>query len=92
LESRNGLGWLDGFNEMIVRCGFEWTGHPGVDDNGKLLSLHGRAGNTPASKVIVDIAEEAPYTITVKGAIYEKTFKKNDYEVWTGLTVIPGEK
>ena len=92
LESRNGLGWLDGFNEMIVRCGFEWTGHPGVDDNGQLLSLHGRAGNTPASKVIVDIAEEAPYTITVKGAIYEKTFKKNDYEVWTGLTVIPGEK
>ncbi|MBF4338397.1 DUF4432 family protein, partial [Vibrio anguillarum] len=33
LESRNGLGWLDGFNEMMVRCGYEWTGHPGLDDN-----------------------------------------------------------
>ena len=26
LESRNGLGWLEGFNEMRVRCGYEWTG------------------------------------------------------------------
>lgn len=92
LESRNGLGWLDGFNEMMVRCGFEWTGHPGIDDDGQLLSLHGRAGNTPASTVIVDIADEAPYTITVKGSVYEKTFKKNDYEVWAGLSVVPGEK
>ena len=31
LEMRNGLGWLDGFNEMMVRCGFEWTGHPGQE-------------------------------------------------------------
>ena len=22
LESRNGLGWLEGFNEMMVRCGY----------------------------------------------------------------------
>lgn len=29
LESRGGLGWLDGFNEMLVRCGYEWTGHRG---------------------------------------------------------------
>ena len=50
LDSRGGLGWLDGFNELLVRCGFEWAGHPGID-NGKLLTLHGRAGNTPASKV-----------------------------------------
>ncbi|MBF4307752.1 DUF4432 family protein, partial [Vibrio anguillarum] len=53
LESRNGLGWLDGFNEMMVRCGYEWTGHPGLDDNGQLLSLHGRAQNTPSSTVKV---------------------------------------
>jgi hypothetical protein len=46
LDSRGGLGWLDGFNEWLVRCGFEWAGHPGTDD-GKLLTLHGRTGNTP---------------------------------------------
>jgi hypothetical protein len=49
LDARGGLGWLDGFNEMLVRCGFEWAGHPGLD-NGKLLTLHGRAGNTPPRK------------------------------------------
>jgi|GEM_PF-5836119 len=32
LDSRNGLGWLEGFNEMMVRCGYEWTGHPVVKD------------------------------------------------------------
>ena len=31
LESRGGLGWLQGFNEMMVRCGLEWAGHPGKD-------------------------------------------------------------
>ncbi|PPZ23581.1 DUF4432 domain-containing protein, partial [Escherichia coli] len=59
LESRNGLGWLEGFNEMMVRCGYEWTGHP-VVDNGMIYTLHGRAGNTPASKVVVDVSEKAP--------------------------------
>jgi hypothetical protein len=59
LEMRKGLGWLDGFNEMMVRCGYEWTGHPGEVD-GKLLSLHGRAGNTPASKVVVSINFGSP--------------------------------
>ena len=32
LDSRGGLGWLDGFNEWLVRCGFEWAGHPGIDN------------------------------------------------------------
>ena len=76
LERMNGLGWLDGFNEMMVRCGYEWTGHPGVDDDGTLLSLHGRAQNTPASVVKVTIDEKAPYAIHIRGEVDERTFKK----------------
>jgi len=90
LESRNGLGWLDGFNEMMVRCGYEWTGHPGVDDNGQLLSLHGRAQNTPASTVKVIIDEQPPYTIHVRGQVAERTFKKTNLVTWTELSVAPG--
>ena len=30
LESRGGLGWLEGFNEWMVRCGLEFAGHPGT--------------------------------------------------------------
>ena len=40
LESRGGLGWLDGFNELMVRCGFEWTGHA-VQADGMIYTLHG---------------------------------------------------
>ncbi|WP_346828313.1 aldose 1-epimerase family protein [Serratia inhibens] len=91
LDSRNGLGWLDGFNEMMVRCGFEWTGHPGVD-NGTLYTLHGRAGNTPASKVVIDIAEKAPYEVRIRGLLKENTFKKSNLETWTELRYIPGSQ
>lgn len=90
LEQRKGLGWLDGFNEVLVRCGYEWTGHPG-EENGRLMSLHGRVQNIPASKVWVDIEETAPYRITVKGLVKEKTFKFSDLEVVAGVSVIPGE-
>ena len=29
LQARGGLGWLEGFNEWLVRCGLEWAGHRG---------------------------------------------------------------
>ncbi|RQW62684.1 aldose 1-epimerase family protein [Vibrio viridaestus] len=90
LESRNGLGWLDGFNEMMVRCGYEWTGHPGVDDNGQLLSLHGRAQNTPASTVKVIIDDDAPHKITIQGEISERTFKKAELVTLTQFSITPG--
>ncbi|MDO2948955.1 aldose 1-epimerase family protein [Aeromonas simiae] len=91
LESRGGLGWLDGFNEMLVRCGYEWTGHPGVDDDGRLKSLHGRVQNTPASVVRVTVDETPPYAIHVRGRVDEKTFKFSDLSTWTGVTLVPGE-
>ncbi|WP_042861663.1 aldose 1-epimerase family protein [Dickeya sp. NCPPB 3274] len=91
LESRNGLGWLEGFNEMMVRCGYEWTGHP-VTSDGMIYTLHGRAGNTPASKVIVDVSDKAPYTITVRGLLKENSFKKSNLETWTELRYVPGSE
>ncbi|MBF4253036.1 DUF4432 family protein [Vibrio anguillarum] len=91
LESRNGLGWLDGFNEMMVRCGYEWTGHPGLDDNGQLLSLHGRAQNTPSSTVKVIIDDKAPHKITIEGTVSERTFKKAELVTKTSFSITPGE-
>ncbi|MFP1743666.1 aldose 1-epimerase family protein [Lonsdalea quercina] len=91
LESRNGLGWLEGFNEMMVRCGYEWTGHP-VTSDGMLYTLHGRAGNTPASKVVVDIDDKAPHAIVVRGLLKENSFKKSNLETWTELRYVPGSE
>ncbi|SDB93131.1 aldose 1-epimerase family protein [Acinetobacter boissieri] len=90
LDSRNGLGWLEGFNEMLVRCGYEWTGHPTTID-GQIYSLHGKAQNTPASYVAVEIDEKPPFAIHIKGLIKESTFKKADLQTMTQLSYVPGE-
>ena len=89
LESRNGLGWLEGFNEMMVRCGYEWTGHP-VTADGQIYTLHGKAGNTPVSLVEVDVADTAPHEIRIRGLIKESTFKKADLQTMTELRYVPG--
>lgn len=89
LNGRGGLGWLEGFNEMVTRCGYEWVGHPGMD-NGELLTLHGRAANIPASKVVLTIDEKPPYAIHLKGELREQAFKKVDFLVDTQLTTQPG--
>lgn len=89
LESRGGLGWLEGFNEMVVRCGYEWSGHPGMD-NGEMLTLHGRAGNIPAINVKLTIEEKPPHTIRLSGVIPEQLFKKVDFQTAAELVTEPG--
>ncbi|EJM62703.1 hypothetical protein PMI29_03579 [Pseudomonas sp. GM49] len=89
LNGRGGLGWLEGFNELVTRCGYEWVGHPGVD-NGELLTLHGRAANIPANKVTLHIDEKPPYAITLHGELKEQAFKKVDFSVATELVTEPG--
>ena len=49
LGDPGGLGWLDGFDELFVRCGLESNGAPEFAENGQLrYGLHGRIGNKPA--------------------------------------------
>ena len=91
LDSNQGLGWLEGFNEMMVRCGFEWAGHP-VVDNGRLYTLHGRAENLPASNVEIEVDNNAPYAITVRGLVKEVAFKKTNLQGWTALRYVPGQQ
>jgi hypothetical protein len=50
LESRNGLGWLEGFNEMMVRCGYD--GPARSPRTGKFIPCTVKPG-TPASQVEV---------------------------------------
>ncbi|RYX82319.1 DUF4432 family protein [bacterium] len=88
LESRGGLGWLDGFNELVVRCGYEWTGHPGMD-KGEMLTLHGRAQNTPATDVKITIDEAAPHAIRISGLIREQMFKKVNFVTRAELITYP---
>jgi hypothetical protein len=89
LHGRGALGWLEGFNEMVVRCGYEWVGHPGTD-RGTTLPLHGLASNIPASKVVLTIDKEPPYTIRLRGDLKEQAFKLVNFVIATELSTEPG--
>ena len=70
----SGLGWLDGFDEMLVRCGLSSNGAPEFDSNGQLIwPLHGRIANLPASQLSVTI-DETDGKITVRGTVLENRF------------------
>ena len=99
LESRGGLGWLEGFNEWMVRCGLEFAGHPGTDEfvtnTGDIatmdLTLHGKIGNIPASAVEVLVDSQPPYRIRVRGTVYEKFFFGPKLKLVSEISVVPGE-
>jgi hypothetical protein len=94
LESRGGLGWLQGFNEWMVRCGLEWAGHPGRDQfrnniGDKVamdLTLHGKIGNIPASEVEVFIEAGPPPRIHIRGLVEEKMFHGPKLSFWTDIS------
>lgn len=98
LQSRRGIGWLEGFNEWLVRCGLEYSSAPGTEElientGNKTMTdstLHGRICNTPASKVEVIIERQAPYSITVRGRLDETSMNGLKLEIWTQISTIPG--
>ena len=72
---RGGIGWLDGFNELICRCGLAWHGAPGndviSDDNGNVVSeqflpLHGQVANLPAHFVEAAVCDDGLIEVTGK--------------------------
>ena len=68
LQSRNGLGWLDGFNELLCRCGLAFNGPPGIDEGAaspieSQLTLHGQIANRPAERVTAAVSAEGIYLV-----------------------------
>ncbi len=98
LSDRDGLGWLEGFNEWMVRCGLEFAGHPGKDEfinntgdqAEMMLTLHGKIGNIPASEVSVLIDKKPPNRIYVRGTVYERGFYGPKLKIITEVSTVPG--
>jgi galactose mutarotase-like enzyme len=98
LYGRGGLGWLEGFNEWMVRCGLESNGHPGTDripkDDGTEatldLTLHGKIGNIPASEVELVIDQTPPHRIRIRGRVDERMFYGPQLELQTEISTEPG--
>lgn len=52
----SGLGWLEGFDELLVRCGLTSFGAPQHDAAGRLeFPLHGRIANLPAHQLRLEL-------------------------------------
>ena len=98
LDSRGGLGWLEGFNEWMVRCGLEFAGHPGtdefIDNTGNPstlnLTLHGKIQNIPASEYEIIIDPEPPHRIRIRGTVYEKFFYGPKLKLITEISTLAG--
>ena len=74
LAEPSGLGWLDGFDELVARCGLVSNGAPEFDAHGRLVhGLHGRIANLPAHDVAVTLDDDAG-TVTLTGAVDETRF------------------
>ncbi len=60
LTQPDGLGWLEGFGELLCRCGLESNGAPEFDSRGQLIHpLHGRIANRPAYCVEASVNNES---------------------------------
>jgi hypothetical protein len=87
----SGLGWLEGFDELLCRCGLESNGAPEFDSTtGKLLyPLHGRIANLPAHRVEL-IRDDDKGQITLRGIVDETRFHFQSLRLTTSLTTTIG--
>ena len=89
LASLGGLGWLEGFDELLVRCGTRSNGPPTVEGP-FALNLHGRIANIPAHRVTVAVEPGPPGTIVVEGEVDEAHFLGPQIRMTTRLTTVIG--
>lgn len=96
---RGGIGWLDGFNELVCRCGLGWHGAPGNDvqhdDDGNVtaeqfLPLHGRIANLPAHHVSVELRADGAICLT--GVIDEASVFGGHLRLTSTLTTYPNSE
>lgn len=92
LAEPSGLAWLDGFDELLVRCGLESNGAPEFSDDGKLrYPLHGRIANLPTRRLEIE-SNPAAQSLTVTGIVEEVRFHFAKLRLTSKLTTRIGQK
>lgn len=90
LGEPSGLGWLDGFTELLVRCGLTSNGAPEHDDQGQLVHpLHGRIANLPAHSL--EARSPSPGVLEVSGCVDEIRFHFDKWRLWTTYRFFEGQ-
>ncbi len=87
----SGIGWLGGFDELLVRCGLESNGAPEFLPNGALrYALHGKIANIPARKVQVTIDGDSG-EIAISGVVEEARLFGNKLRMTTTISTRAGQ-
>jgi galactose mutarotase-like enzyme len=91
LDEAGGIGWLDGFDELVVRCGLDSNGAPEFNADGTLrYGLHGKIANCPAHKVQVGVDGDTG-RISVTGVVDEARLFGGKLRMTSTITTAPGQ-
>mgnify|MGYP001188057351 CR=1 FL=1 len=98
LGESGGWGWLKGFGAWMNRCGIAFNGIPGQDQmkvsGGAIipvdLNLHGRIDYQPAHFVQVEISNENPPTLTIRGVVDETLSMGLNLQLTTEISTTVG--
>ncbi len=83
VHDASGIGWLEGFDELLVRCGLQSNGAPEFCENGTLrYPLHGRIANLPAHRLDIQVDVENGI-LDVIGVVSESRFLVYSLELQT---------
>jgi hypothetical protein len=86
INEPSGVGWLDGFDELMVRCGLESSGGAVFNERGQLVfPLHGRIANRPARELSVSV-DDVSGAIEVSGIVDEIRFNFQKLRLKATLT------
>lgn len=88
----SGLGWLDGFDELVARCGLISNGAPDFDSQSQRLTypLHGRIANLPAHRLEA-AADPESGEIRLTGVVDEARFLFHHLRLTSVITTRVGE-
>lgn len=88
----SGLGWLDGFDELLVRCGLESNGAPEFNEQGRVVyPLHGRIANKPARRLTLAVDEEND-ELSLTGVVEEVRFHFLKLRLTSTVSTMVGER
>ena len=91
LDAPSGIGWLQGFDELLCRCGLESNGAPQFTRVGDLeLPLHGRIANLPAHRVAIGLDKNSR-EISVTGVVDEARLFGNKLRLESTVTTRLGQ-
>jgi len=88
----SGLGWLEGFDELLCRCGLVSNGAPEAGPSGAVqYPLHGRIANLPAHRVTLEI-DKATGETSLTGEVDETRFLFQQLRLTATYKTKPGQK